>query len=37
VQGKLGLSDLPHVVESYACLMQQKLHQLGKNQREVFL
>ncbi len=37
VQSKLGLSDLPHVVESYACLMQQKLRQLGKNRREVFL
>jgi adenylate cyclase class 2 len=37
VQGKLDLSDLQHIVESYACLTQQKLHQLGKNQREVFL
>jgi adenylate cyclase class 2 len=32
VQKKLGLSDLRHIVESYACLMQQKLCQLGKKQ-----
>jgi len=25
------LSDLPNIIESYACLMQQKLRQLGKN------
>ena len=37
VQKRLGLSDLPHIIESYACLMQQKLRQLGKNQRKVFL
>jgi adenylate cyclase class 2 len=37
VQSKLGLSDLPHILESYACLMQQKLHQLGRDQREFFL
>jgi adenylate cyclase class 2 len=37
VQKNLGLSDLLHVVESYACLMQQKLCELGKDQREVFL
>jgi adenylate cyclase class 2 len=37
VQKNLGLSDLPHIVESYACLMQQKLGELGKNQRQVFL
>ena len=37
VQKKLDLSDLPHVVESYACLMQQKIHQLGTNQKQVLL
>jgi adenylate cyclase class 2 len=37
VQKDLGLSDLPHILESYACLMQQKLHQLGRDQREFFL
>ena len=37
VQKNLGMSDLPHIVESYACLMQQKLHQLGKEQRQVLL
>ena len=37
VQKKLGMSDLTHVVESYACLMQQKLRQLGKEQRQVLL
>ncbi len=37
VQKKLGLSDLQHIVESYACLMQQKLCQLGKEQRQVLL
>lgn len=33
VQKNLGLSDLPHVVESYACLMQQELRQLGKDKQ----
>jgi adenylate cyclase class 2 len=37
VQKKLGMSDLSHIVESYACLMQQKLSQLGKEQRQVLL
>jgi adenylate cyclase class 2 len=37
VQKKLGMSDLQHIVESYACLMQQKLCQLGKGQRQVLL
>ncbi len=37
VQKRLGLSDLPHIIESYACLMQQKLRELGNNQRKVFL
>jgi len=37
VQRDLGLSDLPHIVQSYADLMEEKLRQLGKKQREVFL
>ena len=37
VQKNLGMSDLPHIVESYTCLMQQKLRQLGKEQRQVLL
>jgi len=37
VQSRLGLSDLTHIVESYALLMQQKLRQLGKDQRQVLL
>ena len=37
VQRNLGLSDLPHIVESYALLMQQKLRQLGKEEKQVFL
>jgi adenylate cyclase class 2 len=37
VQKSLGLSDLQHIVESYACLMLQKLCQLGKEQRQVLL
>ncbi len=37
VQKKLGMSDLTHIVESYACLMQQELRQLGKEQRQVLL
>jgi len=36
VQKNLGLANLPHIVESYAQLMEEKLHQLGKKQREVF-
>ncbi|MHC4643148.1 MAG: class IV adenylate cyclase [Planctomycetota bacterium] len=37
VQKNLGLSDLPHIVDSYACLMQKKLRELGKDQRKVSL
>ena len=36
-QKRIGLSDLPNIIESYACLIQQKLCQLGKKQRQVFL
>ena len=37
VQRDLELSDLPHIVQSYADLMEEKLRQLGKKQREVYL
>jgi adenylate cyclase class IV len=37
VQKKLELTNLPHISESYATLMEEKLHQLGKSEREVFL
>ena len=37
VQKRLGLSDLPHIIESYACLMERKLRELGKEQRQVLL
>jgi adenylate cyclase class 2 len=36
-QKNLGLSDLPHIVDSYACLMQHKLCQLGREEKQVFL
>jgi len=32
----LGLANLSHIGESYAFLMDEKLHQLGKEEREVF-
>ena len=35
-QRNLGLENLPHIEESYALLMEKKLHQLGKEQKEVF-
>jgi adenylate cyclase class 2 len=37
VQSNLELSDLPHISESYASLMEEKLRQLGRNEREIFL
>jgi len=36
VQENLGLANLPHIAESYASLMESKLRQLGKTEREVF-
>ena len=36
VQGNLGLANVPHIGESYAFLMDEKLRQLGKEEREVF-
>jgi len=32
----LGLANVPHIGESYAFLMDEKLRQLGKEEREVF-
>jgi len=37
VQRDLGLSDLPHIAKSYALLLEEKLRQLGKEERELFL
>lgn len=37
VQKSLGLSHLPHIRKSYAALIRDKLHELGKEEREVFL
>jgi len=36
VQRDLGLSDLPHIKESYASLMEEKLYKLGKKEKQVF-
>jgi len=36
VQKTLGLADLPHVKQSYATLMKQKLHRLGRKKMEAF-
>jgi adenylate cyclase class 2 len=35
-QRNLGLANLSHIQESYAFLMDEKLRQLGKEEREVF-
>jgi adenylate cyclase class 2 len=37
VQRNLGLSNLPVILESYASLMEKKLRQLGRKEKEVFL
>lgn len=37
VQSSLGLSDLPHIKQSYQALITARLRELGKEQREVFL
>lgn len=37
VQRELGLASLPHIAESYALLIEQKLRELNKAEREVFL
>lgn len=36
-QRNLGLENMSHIVESYAALMTEKLYQLGKAEKEVFL
>jgi len=37
VQQRLELAHLPHIGQSYALLMEQKLNQLGRKKREIFL
>jgi adenylate cyclase class 2 len=37
VQEMLGLSDVPHTMDSYASLIDQELSRLGREQREVYL
>ncbi len=37
VQTKLALANLPHIPESYADLMAQKLSELGSEQKKVYL
>jgi len=37
VQKELGLSALPHIKESYATLMEQRLRDLGNKKKEAFL
>jgi adenylate cyclase class 2 len=37
VQEILGLSHIPHIIESYASLIDQALSRLGHEQREVYL
>ncbi len=34
VQSSLGLFDLPHIKKGYAALIRDKLHELGKEQKE---
>lgn len=37
VQATLGLSDVPHVTDSYACLIERELARRQQKQREVYL
>jgi len=37
VQVRLALTDVPHVMDSYATLIAERLARLGRNQTEVFL
>jgi adenylate cyclase class 2 len=37
VQERLGLSCVPHTMDSYACLIERELARLGRAQREVYL
>ena len=36
IQTKLKLADLPHIQKSYAALIDEKIRQLGKTERQVF-
>lgn len=36
-QGNLGLSEAVHIMESYACLMEERLGQLGMEERSICL
>jgi len=36
VQKNLGLTDLPHIAKSYACLIKERLQQSGKDDKTVF-
>jgi len=37
VQARLGLSDAPHIMASYACMVGERLSQLGIQTREIYL
>jgi len=37
VQSVLGLSDVPHTADSYACLIERELSREGQGRREVYL
>jgi hypothetical protein len=37
VQTDLGLADSAHIVESYAALIQARLSELGRADREIYL
>jgi predicted adenylyl cyclase CyaB len=37
VQAMLGLSDVPHTVDSYACMIERELSRRGQKQQEVYL
>jgi adenylate cyclase class 2 len=37
VQAMLGLSDAPHIMASYACMVDERLSQLGLAAREIYL
>jgi len=37
VQATLGLSDSPHIMASYACMVGERLSQLGIQTREIYL
>ena len=37
VQAMLGLADVPHTADSYACLIERELSRQGQERREVYL